>query len=135
MVQEIRLSYATIEATENGIVRLEIFGDTTIGFEEAREMNDAIGILSGGKETLVLILADEITQFKREAMDFSSGDEGLRYTIADALVVKSLAQRITANFYLAVNAPKKPSKIFNTEEEARKWLISVSARLVKNAEL
>ena len=133
-MQEIKLDFAKIEATDNGIVRLEIFGDTLIGYDEAKIMNDAIGILSAGKETLVLIMADVLTQFKREAMDFSSSDEGLRYTIADALVVKSQAQRITANFYLAINTPKKPSRIFNSEAEATEWLLGIRARQTKKAE-
>ena len=124
VVQEIHLGFANVRLVSGGIVRLEIFGDIVIGYREAREINDAIGIISGGKECLVLIMADEITQFNNESMDFSASDEGLRYTIADALVVKSLAQRITANFYLAVNAPRKPSRIFNSERHAIEWLQS-----------
>ncbi len=125
--QEIQLSYARIQLLDNKIIRLKIFGNTIIGRTEAKEMNDTIGILSCGKEILVLITADEITQFNKGAMEFSASDEGLRYTLADALVVKSLAQRITANFYLAVNAPKKPSRIFNSEEEAIEWLQTAGA--------
>ncbi|WP_317898530.1 DUF7793 family protein [Aurantibacillus circumpalustris] len=115
---------------DSKLVRIEIFGGAPIGEKEAKEMNNAVGVLSKGKEILVLMLADEIAQFSKEAMAFSAGDEGLMYTIADAMVVKSTAQRITANFYLKISKPKKPSKIFNSEKDAIKWLRAVESNLI-----
>jgi len=55
----------------------------------------------------------------------------LRYSFAEALVVKSLTQRITANIYLKLNKPLKPFKIFNTEREASRWLHSLEEELVQ----
>jgi hypothetical protein len=130
LIQEIIFSYAKVQLLESKLIRLEIFGDVTIGKAEAKEMNDAIGILSGGRESLVLMVADEVTSFNKEAMEFSAGEEGQRYTIGDALVVKSLTQRITANFYLLISRPSKPSKIFNSEKEAVKWLYSLESVFV-----
>lgn len=130
LLQEIVFNYAKAQLFDNKIIRLEIFGNITIGRAEAEEMTSAIGVLSKGKESLVLILADEITSFSREALDFSSGEEGLRYTIGDALVVGSLTQRLTANFYLKINKPRKPSRIFNSEPEAVKWLLALESNLV-----
>ena len=128
VVEQFIFTHACVQRCDDGIIALRIFGNTIIGGEESREMNNAIGVLSGGCEALVLIMAEEITQFSREALAFSASVEGLRYTKADALVVKSLAQRITANFYLAVNAPPKPSRIFNSEAEARRWLLAVDSK-------
>src|SRR5690349_12236608 len=108
LLQEIVFSYARVQLYSGKIIRLELFGNVTIGRAEAEEMTQAIGLLSKGKESLVLILAEEITNFSREALDYSSSEAGLRYTIGDALVVKSLTQRLTANFYLKINKPLKP---------------------------
>jgi hypothetical protein len=130
ILQEITFSYAKVQLIDTKLVRLEIFGKNAIGLEQAKEMNDAIGQLSKGKEIYVLILAAEITTFDKEALDFSASDEGLRYTIADALVVKSLTQKLTANFYLKINRPKKPSKIFNSEADAIKWLYALDHNTV-----
>lgn len=130
LLQEITLKYAKVQLFDTKLIRLEVFGSRIIGRTEAKEMNDAIGVLSKGRESLVLIVANEVNQFTREAVEFSISDEGLRYTTGDALVVKSLAQRITANIYLKLNKPKKPSKIFNTEKEAARWLYSLEEELV-----
>lgn len=46
------------------------------------------------------------------------------YTIADAIVVSGISQRIMANLYLRFNKPAKPTKIFSDEESAAFWLMS-----------
>ena len=116
LMREIILDYAKVQLYESNIVRIEIFGNIIIGRKEAKAVNDSIGVLSEGKEILVLIVADEVTQFDKSANEFSASEEGLRFTIADALVVKSLAQKILANFYLKFNKPAKPSKIFTSNQ-------------------
>lgn len=130
LIQEITFGYAKVQLFESKLVRIEVFGDKAIGRKEAKELNDALGTLAKGKEMLVMMLADELAQIDKEAMAFSASDEGLMYTIGDAMVVKSTAQRITANLYLRISRPKKPSKIFNTEKDALKWLFSLEKRFV-----
>ena len=130
LIQEIVFSHSKVQLVDPKMVRIEIYGKTPIGKREAKEMNDAIGLLSKGREVLVLMLADEMTQFDKEAMDFSASDEGLLYTVADAMVVKSTAQRITANLYLRISRPRKPSRIFNSERDAVKWLFAMENNFV-----
>lgn len=130
LIQEITFGYAKVQLFEPKLVRIEVFGDSAIGRREAKELNDALGTLAKGKEMLVMMLADELAQFDKEAMAFSASDEGLMYTIGDAMVVKSTTQRITANLYLRISRPKKPSKIFNTEKDAIKWLFSLEKSFV-----
>ena len=130
LIQEIKFSHSKVQLFEPKLVRIEILASTPIGKKEAKEMNDALGVLSKGKEILVLMLAEEMAQFDKEAMNFSASDEGMLYTIGDALVVKSTAQRIAANLYLQLSKPKKPSKVFNSEKDAVKWLFSLESNFV-----
>lgn len=128
VTQEMVFGYAKVQLLESKIVRIEVFGNLVIDEKRTKELNDAIGVLSKGKEILVLMMAQELTQVNEEAMAFSASEEGQRYTLGDAMVVKSLAQRVLANLYLSLNKPKKPSKIFNSEKDALKWLLSLEAR-------
>lgn len=130
LLQEIKFNYAKVQLFDTKIVRIEVAGDVVIGKEQAKEMTEAIGVLSKGKEILVMICADEISRFNKEAMAYSASPEGLKFTIGDALVVKSMTQRITANLYLLMNRPRKPSKIFTSEKEAIKWLHALECNLV-----
>jgi len=127
-VRQIELEFATLQLFDPPLVRLEMFGNVLISEKEARVMNDHIGVLSEGKEIPVLMVADEVTQFDSSARDFSASEEGLRYTLADAMVVKNIAQRLLASFYLSFNKPKKPSKMFGREEDAIKWLYSMAEK-------
>ena len=125
MLEEIKLDYAKVQLFEFNLTRIEILPNSAISLQESITINNAIGILSKGQESLVLMIADEFAQIDKSVSDFSASKEGLRYTIADAIVVKSLSQKILANFYLKFNKPAKPTKIFTSEPEAIAWLLSV----------
>jgi hypothetical protein len=43
----------------------------------------------------------------------------------EAFVIQSFAHRLIANFYIRYRKPEIPTKIFQTEEEAEKWLSEV----------
>lgn len=46
----------------------------------------------------------------------------LEYRIADALVVNSLPLRLLANFYIRVNKPAIPTRMFNDVDKAKEWI-------------
>jgi len=125
LLQEINIEYCHLQLFENDLVRIEIKGNFNIGATESEKITDILGSLANGKKMRVLMVADEITQFDKSAREYSAGEAGSRYTLGDALVVKNLAQKIMANFYVSVNKPKVPSKTFNNEEAARDWLLSL----------
>ena len=118
-------SHSELFLREDGIVQINFKDETNISIEESIEINTAIGKLTSEKEALVLMIAGEQTDFDEKARAFSASVLGLKYTIADALVVKNLAQKLMGNFYLNFNRPKKPSRIFTSSEDATKWLLSL----------
>ena len=71
------------------------------------------------------MVAGADTVFEPESRAFSASEEGLKYTMADAMVFNSMAHRLMANFYLKFNKPSRPSKAFTSIESAREWLLSI----------
>lgn len=126
LVNEIVLEFAKIQLFEPTLVKVEIFGNVIIAYSETKAINDAIGLLSDYKEILLLIVADELAQFDKSANEYSASKEGMQYSIAEAIVVKNLAQKILANFYLSFNKPIKPTKLFSSEKDALDWLFSIA---------
>lgn len=126
IINQIKFGYANVEQLDIGIIRIEMLGGYIIDLEESVQLNIAQGDLLKGQmgAGLVLMVADSTTQFTNDARDFSASKEGLRFSMAEALVVKNLAQKLVVNFYLKFNKPSVPSRAFNTEEEAIKWLLS-----------
>ncbi|HLP14345.1 MAG TPA: hypothetical protein VK177_20620 [Flavobacteriales bacterium] len=56
---------------------------------------------------------------------WASDPEGNKRTMADAIVINGLDQKILADFYLKFNQPKKPTKLFDNVKEAIAWLITI----------
>jgi len=60
-----------------------------------------------------------------DVREWASSDKENKHTIADALVIKSMAQKIVGNFYMRFNKPYKPTRLFNDRETAIAWLLSI----------
>ncbi|MES2515041.1 MAG: hypothetical protein V4580_12900 [Bacteroidota bacterium] len=125
ILRNIKFDYADVQLLDIGVVRIDMLSNHIIDLEEAVQMNIAQGELLKWEPGLVLMVAGSTTQFTSDARDFSASREGLRFSIAEAMLVKNLAQRIIVSFYLKINKPAKPSKAFNTEEDAINWLLSL----------
>ena len=57
----------------------------------------------------------------KEARDYLA-DKGNELVAASALLVESALIRVIANFFITVNKPKNPTRIFTNENEAIRWL-------------
>ena len=126
ILKNIKFDYADIQLLDLGIIKVDMLDGFTIDLEESVQINIAEGELLNGVPSsgLVLMVADSTTQFTNDARSFSASKEGLRFSLAEALVVKTLAQRLVVNFYLKINKPSVPSKAFDSEESAIEWLLS-----------
>jgi len=67
----------------------------------------------------------KFTTITKEAREYSQRPESNSTTLANAVVVKSLAQRILINFMIAViHQQTMKMKIFDSKEKAIEWLLS-----------
>jgi len=62
---------------------------------------------------------------------WASSDAENKHTVADAIIVKNMAQRIVGNFYIQFNRPVKPTKLFTGTKEAIVWLQSQGEKFEK----
>lgn len=76
----------------------------------------------GGFILPVLVLCSEHATTDAELLNTLSKNINNPYSKADAFVIKSMAQKILANFYIKINKPERPTKFFNNKEEAIIWL-------------
>ena len=68
----------------------------------------------------ILVCAEEGVTYDAKLRDnFAERKTG---SLADAMMVKRLAEKILGNFYIRVNNPVIPTKIFIKEEDAIDWL-------------
>lgn len=74
----------------------------------------------------VLVESGTYTDITKEAREFSAKPENNVFTLATAVVVKSLAHRIIINFL--INFTKKQAmkmKMFDNKEKAIEWLLNI----------
>ena len=57
-----------------------------------------------------------------EVREWAADTSGNHYTICDAIVIRNLAQKIMTDFYLKINKPKMPTKIFYSSQKAFDWI-------------
>lgn len=120
---EIKLPYVDITLLDDGIVQLN-GKDHTYTQDNIIAMNKAIGELSEHKKVLLLVIGSQYSTVDAEARKYMSRPEAAPYSIAEAYVIKSLAQRLLINFFIRVSGAPVPTNFFTDTGEALKWLKS-----------
>jgi len=107
---------------EDGII-CYIFSPGLIITEEA-----AISIvgkrirISKGRTYPALVDFCQIQYITKVAREYFAKGDGIRYLNSGAFLVKSQVQTIFINFFLMINKPVLPTKLFTDRQEAINWL-------------
>ena len=122
ILDKIKTSVAEVILRSDGIIHFQVKGNISITAKDGKEMVDAAGKVGKGKKYPILITAGKYTLAEKEAREFAASEAGNKYTVAGAIVAKSLAQKLLGNAYLKVNKPITPTALFDNEDNAIKWL-------------
>ncbi len=123
-VKTIDLGHSLVQLRNDGIVQVDFGDDVDVDLKESTEIVNAIGALTEGKKALILNIGGRNTTATGAARNHSASEQGARFTIADAFVTKSLAQKILGNFYMNFHKPYVPTKMFDDVNLAIEWLKS-----------
>ena len=113
---------------ENEIVWGELFADQTTK-ERAKENVDAqerVRDILGKAKTRVLIDMTAISRISKEARDYFANERTASIQRATALLISSPASRVIGNFFMGLNKPISPTRLFTDPREAIKWLQTYS---------
>ncbi len=58
-----------------------------------------------------------------DVREWGSSSSQNQHTVADAILVKNMAQRLVGNFYVQFNRPVKPTRLFSSRADAIQWLL------------
>lgn len=107
---------------EDGIVRTKVKKGAEVSLEFARENSNAVNSLYNGKKFPLLIDARGIKSMSRDARNQFSTKGRETYALAFGIVVASPISRVIGNFFMSISKPPIPTKLFENELEAEKWL-------------
>ncbi|MES2566389.1 MAG: STAS/SEC14 domain-containing protein [Bacteroidota bacterium] len=81
----------------------------------------------GDKDYPLIIDFQNVKHVTKEARVYLASKEGCNKIKAGAIIVDSTLTKVMANFFLQINKPLVPSKLFTDEESAEKWLSNYKA--------
>ncbi|MGL4598075.1 MAG: hypothetical protein ACRCYO_11120 [Bacteroidia bacterium] len=109
---------------DNRIVNVDLIPNKEISLEVVKDAYARIAEILDKK--VVVILMDmrriELTHYPMDVMRYVSDNDFIQYQQAYAILIRGLAQKLIANFYLRVFKPKTPTRIFTDANEVRSWL-------------
>jgi len=110
---------------ELNILEIEYQANVNIGREEVLEVLLTRAEIVKGSRVLVLVsITKEFINFTDEARSTFVNEQKKDTTAFKmALLIKGLADKIVANFFIRFNKPIVPTKIFSKREKAIAWLL------------
>ncbi len=113
---------------ENEIVWGELFGDQSTG-ELAKENVDAQETLRDEmkrRKTRVLIDMTGVNEISKDARDYFANERTASIQRATALLIGSPVSRVIGNFFMGLNKPVSPTRLFTDPQKAIRWLHTFS---------
>ncbi len=79
---------------------------------------------NGGGKFYNIFQFKSYSSIEPELRKWAAESSGNHYTHSDAIVIESFPQKIIVDFYLKINKPNKPTKMFYSLEKAVKWTLN-----------
>ena len=110
--------------SENDIVYGVLFADIkTQGLaKENIDAQERIRDNLNKKKTRVLIDMTAVSEITKEARDYFANERTASIQRATSLLISSPVSRIIGNFFMGLNKPISPTRLFTEPQKAIKWL-------------
>lgn len=112
----------TLSLIEESYYELKIHSGVEIEIDDVKTMVEMQKQM-GGKRLPTLVNAPSNAIVNVETMNYISKNENFPYSKAGAYLVSSSTQKLLSNFYLKLKNPQRPTKFFNNQEDAVKWIM------------
>ena len=107
---------------DNDIVYCRVLPGKLMTLEEGKLNVQVISKIANGKKTPVLVDIRESKGVTKECRKYFASKEVAKVQTACALLIESPFSRLIGNFFLGLNKPLFPTKLFNNKEDAINWL-------------
>lgn len=108
---------------DQGILIAEYPKNAQIDLDTAKQLVAQRLELQQGKTYPAMVHLNGVTS-QSKAVRAYMAKEGIKGISRGAFIVKNLYEKVFISFFLLVDAPKVPSRVFQNEAEALKWLQS-----------
>jgi hypothetical protein len=74
------------------------------------------------KDYPLFINIKAVKHITKDARDYLASKEGCHKVASCAIIINSNVTRVLANYFIMINKPLVPTKVFTNEEGAKQWL-------------
>lgn len=106
---------------DDGVARTVVKPGAEVVLEDAKENSRAVNALIGAPNFVLLVDTRRIKSISKEARDHFSMRGRESRVIAFAILIDSPLSTIVGNFFMGLNKPRVPMKLFTDEEKAIRW--------------
>ncbi len=109
---------------ENEIVWGELFGDQVTEALAEENIDAQERIRDGLHRSQIRVLIDmtAISEISKEARDYFANERTASIQRATALLIGSPVSRVIGNFFMGLNKPISPTRLFTDPHKAIRWL-------------
>lgn len=107
---------------EDGIVRIIHLPNAEVTLADAQETMAAYMKLYKGKRLPLFVDTKTIRSLSREARLHYASEQAQAVANAVAIIVGTPVSKVLGNFYLGLNKPLLPTRLFTSDDEALEWL-------------
>jgi hypothetical protein len=123
MTQHCDVRSQSISLGDDGIVRTRMQpGVFDLDLTDAQDVIRAVGSLCGGVRRPALVDLRELRSMSRDCRKYFAGAQTAEVEAAVALLVVSPVARAVGNFFMGLNKPLIPTRLFTLEADALAWL-------------
>ena len=126
-MERVKTRTAEIWKDENDIFWIKLLPDVEIDLEDIIDNVLVARNITGGKAVLKIVDSRSNWTMTNEAEIYFKKEDTPEKTIARAVLINSVMDKLIKRFLLALLKPEVPLKFFTSEAEAVKWLLSFKA--------
>ena len=124
VIKEIIVEQAKISLRADGIIEINSTDYFEYDIKHVLENYDYIKKFKTTDKALILNVVGYNATMTKEVREYVAKGAHQSFIKAEAFIIKSLAHKILASFYLKINKPVVPTCFFNNKIDAEKWLKS-----------
>lgn len=122
----VQVNDAVLSIDEDSILNIEFLPNSYHTLQKALDNLEMEKRLFGDNDYYCLTIVDirNIVGVSKEVRALAKTEVITKNHEAFALIINSALSRLIGNFFLGINKPKVPIKLFEDKESAKKWLLT-----------
>jgi len=123
-MKRVNTEQAEILFRDDDVLEYHYSDGAVVGLPEARRMVDAaLDLVGEAAPCPTVVVAGDVKVVTREARQFfAESEENRAISSCVGLVVTSPVARVIGNFFMGLNKPRVPTRLFKTVDDAVRWV-------------